>query len=102
LPQSGLVIFKLERERPAMDVNVLGSGMSSSSSSAPVSRQLFYFKERYIRMWDQKSGKDIPITAVRTLSPKSISEIFSFSLSPIFTDTDTFGTFINHINFLDF
>lgn len=49
---SGFVIFKLERERPAMDVNV------------PL-RQLFYFRDRFIRMFDHKSGKDIVLATIR-------------------------------------
>ncbi len=52
---AGMVVFKLERERPAMDV---------CTSSA--SKQVFYYKDRHIRIFDVKSHKDLPIAAIRT------------------------------------
>lgn len=47
---SGLVVFKLERERPAY---------------ASAGSLLFYVKERYLRSYDLASGKDVPLVAVR-------------------------------------
>jgi coatomer protein complex subunit alpha (xenin) len=47
---SGMIVFKLERERPAMDIH---------------EGRVFYFKERYIRMYSFLDGSDIPVAAVR-------------------------------------
>jgi len=47
---SGLIVFKLERERPAY--------VSHGSN-------IFYVKERYLRCYDINSGRDVPLIAVR-------------------------------------
>jgi coatomer subunit alpha len=47
---SGFVVFKLEKERPAM---------------SPGDGGLFYIKDRYIRHYDFGSAKDVPIMSVR-------------------------------------
>jgi hypothetical protein len=44
----------LERERPAMD----------SNSAA---RQLIYYKDRFLRIFDLKTQKDSPLSAIRML-----------------------------------
>jgi coatomer protein complex subunit alpha (xenin) len=47
---SGMVVFKLERERPAF---------------ASHGTMLFYVKDRYIRSYDFATGRDAPLTALR-------------------------------------
>ncbi|WPT11984.1 Coatomer subunit alpha-1 [Picochlorum sp. SENEW3] len=47
---SGMVVFKLERERPAF---------------ASHGTTLFYIKDRYIRSYDFATGRDAPLTALR-------------------------------------
>ena len=51
---TGMVVFKLERERPAMDVCI-----------TTASKQVFYYKDRHIRMFDLKTQKDLPIASIR-------------------------------------
>lgn len=50
---SGLIVFKLERERPA---------------SAVYENQLYYVKDKFIRMYDFASSTDIPVLSVRRSS----------------------------------
>lgn len=47
---SGMIVFKLERERPAFDM--CGSRM-------------FYVKEKYLRMHEFGSGRDVPVVSLR-------------------------------------
>jgi coatomer protein complex subunit alpha (xenin) len=47
---SGMTVFKLERERPAFDV--LGN-------------KCFYVKERYLRMHEFSNSKDVPLVSLR-------------------------------------
>ncbi len=47
---SGMVVFKLERERPAFACH---------------GTTLYYVKDRYIRSYDFASGRDAPLTALR-------------------------------------
>ncbi|CAM9256260.1 unnamed protein product [Chrysoparadoxa australica] len=47
---SGMIVFKLERERPAYDVH---------------KDKLYYVKDRYLRMADFKTGRDVPVVSLR-------------------------------------
>lgn len=47
---SGMIVFKLERERPAMDIH---------------EGRAYYAKERYVRMYSFDDGSDVPVAAVR-------------------------------------
>ncbi|TYZ51366.1 hypothetical protein PybrP1_006004 [[Pythium] brassicae (nom. inval.)] len=47
---SGMIVFKLERERPAMDLH---------------DGRAFYAKERYVRMYSFADGSDTPVAAIR-------------------------------------
>lgn len=49
---TGLILFKLEKERPAYTPH-----LESSS--------VLYLKDRYIRQYDFKSGKDVPLTSTK-------------------------------------
>lgn len=51
---NGLILFKLEKERPAYTPN-----------SADGLQSVLYLKDRYIRSFDFRSGKDVPLTATR-------------------------------------
>lgn len=53
---SGLIVFKLERERPAY-VAYKGS--------------LFYVKDRYLRTYDFASARDVPVMSIRRSSSKA-------------------------------
>ncbi len=53
---SGMVVFKLNRERPASDVG---------------GRHLFYYKYPHIRMFDFKTGHDVPMVSTRRPSASS-------------------------------
>ncbi len=58
---SGLIVFKLERERPAY-VSHKGT--------------LFYVKDRYLRTYDFASARDVPVMSIRrssTKAPRSLS-----------------------------
>ena len=50
---SGMTVFKLERERPAYDV---------------VGTKCFYVKERYLRLHDIINGRDVPLVSLRRSS----------------------------------
>ncbi|KAL6076308.1 Coatomer subunit alpha, variant 3 [Balamuthia mandrillaris] len=52
---SGLLVFKLERERPAYDVH---KGV------------LYYVKDRYLRTYECSSTRDVPVLAIRRNSTK--------------------------------
>ena len=45
-----MIVFKLERERPAFDI--CGSRM-------------FYVKDKYLRMHEFASGRDVPVVSLR-------------------------------------
>ena len=47
---SGMIVFKLERERPAFDV---------------LANKCFYVKERYLRMHEFSNSKDVPLVSLR-------------------------------------
>nr|CCA26666.1 predicted protein putative [Albugo laibachii Nc14] len=47
---SGMIVFKLERERPPMDIN---------------NGTVYYVKERYIRMYSLLDGNDVPVATIR-------------------------------------
>lgn len=47
---SGMIVFKLERERPAMDIH---------------DGHAYYVKERYVRMYSFEDGSDVPVAAIR-------------------------------------
>jgi coatomer protein complex subunit alpha (xenin) len=47
---SGMIVFKLERERPAF---------------SSVGDKLFYAKDRYLRMHEYASGRDVPVVSLR-------------------------------------
>ena len=51
-----MLVFKLDRERPAFAVN---------EGSANTASQLLYIKERYLRMFEPGSGRDIPLLSIR-------------------------------------
>jgi coatomer subunit alpha len=48
---SGMIVFKLERERPAFEVNG--------------DKKLYYVKDKYVRLHEFSSGKDVPIVSLR-------------------------------------
>ncbi|EKX53298.1 coatomer subunit alpha [Guillardia theta CCMP2712] len=56
---SGMLVFKLDRERPAFAMNEGGPNTGS---------QLLYVKERYLRMFEPGSGRDIPLVSIRRSS----------------------------------
>lgn len=47
---NGLIVFKLERERPAHCIN---------------GNQLFYVKDKFVRMFDFNSNNDVPVVSIR-------------------------------------
>jgi len=47
---SGMLLFKLARERPPYDAN---------------KKELFYYKEDFVRRFDYKTGKDVPLLSTR-------------------------------------
>mmetsp|Transcript_38434 Transcript_38434/g.85815 ORF Transcript_38434/g.85815 Transcript_38434/m.85815 type:complete len:1259 (-) Transcript_38434:290-4066(-) len=47
---SGMIVFKLERERPAFDV---------------CGGRLYYVKDKYLRMHEFASGRDVPVVSLR-------------------------------------
>jgi len=53
---SGMLVFKLDRERPAYAMNEGGANTAS---------QLLYIKERYLRMFEPGSARDIPLLSIR-------------------------------------
>mmetsp|Transcript_9474 Transcript_9474/g.21710 ORF Transcript_9474/g.21710 Transcript_9474/m.21710 type:complete len:1277 (+) Transcript_9474:222-4052(+) len=54
---SGMIVFKLERERPAFTVNEGGSANAAA--------QVLYVKDRYLRMFEPASARDIPLLSIR-------------------------------------
>ena len=50
---SGMTVFKLERERPAFDTHLARS---------------FYVKDRYLRLHEFSNGRDIPLVSLRRTS----------------------------------
>lgn len=75
---TGLTVFKLERERPAYDLGFFTtssntssssfSSFSSFSSSTTTSACCFYIRDRYLRVYDFTSGKDLPLASLRRSS----------------------------------
>jgi len=61
---SGMIVFKLERERPAFAVN---------------QNLLYYVKERYLRRLDFNTSKDVPVMQLRS---GSRTPVFSMSYNP--------------------
>ncbi|KAJ3382907.1 hypothetical protein HDU92_004501, partial [Lobulomyces angularis] len=57
---SGLIVFKLERERPASCVH---------------NDQLFYIKDKFIRMYDFNTSNDIPVLSIRRAPSGSGSSV---------------------------
>lgn len=49
----GMIVFKLERERPAFSVS---------------GGRLYYVKERYLRMYEYRQNRDVPIVSLRRSS----------------------------------
>ena len=49
---SGMLVFKLERERPAYDV---------------LRKEFYYYRDQYLRSYDVKTGKDSPVLSFGTL-----------------------------------
>jgi coatomer subunit alpha len=47
---SGMIVFKLERERPAFDV---------------CGGRMFYVKDKYLRMHEFGTGRDVPVVSLR-------------------------------------
>lgn len=73
---SGLIVFKLERERPAY---VAHKGA------------LFYVKERYLRTYDFASARDVPVMSIRRAvakSPRSLSYNPAEKAVLLFSDAD--------------
>jgi coatomer protein complex subunit alpha (xenin) len=62
-----MIVFKLERERPAYIAN--------SNDS------LFYVKDKYVRACEFSSSRDIPVLSIRSRSGAS-GKIRSLSYSP--------------------
>ena len=56
---SGMIVFKLERERPAFALN---------EGNQQTGAQLLYVKDRYVRMFEPGSGRDIPLLSIRRAS----------------------------------
>lgn len=54
---SGMIVFKLERERPAY------------ATSGGV---LYYVKDRYLRSYDYSSQRDTPLITVRAPGPRPL------------------------------
>jgi len=53
---SGFIIFKLEHERPPFDT---------------IDKKVYYIKDRYLRLFEFTSGKDIPVVSLRRTSSNS-------------------------------
>ena len=70
---SGLVVFKLERERPGYAVH---------------GNTLFYVKDRYIRSYEFGGSKDTPVATIRRYArPMSSSFCFTWLLLPLAAST---------------
>eukprot|EP00640_Fibrocapsa_japonica_P000008 CAMPEP_0113939256 /NCGR_PEP_ID=MMETSP1339-20121228/5605_1 /TAXON_ID=94617 /ORGANISM="Fibrocapsa japonica" /LENGTH=864 /DNA_ID=CAMNT_0000942713 /DNA_START=20 /DNA_END=2611 /DNA_ORIENTATION=+ /assembly_acc=CAM_ASM_000762 len=55
---SGMIVFKLERERPAYDVH---------------DNRLFYVKDRYLRVFEFATGRDMPVVSLRRVGQSGSS-----------------------------
>ncbi|XP_015755385.1 PREDICTED: coatomer subunit alpha-like [Acropora digitifera] len=62
---SGMIVFKLERERPAYAVH---------------GNTLYYAKERYLRMYEFGTSKDVPVMQFRRNSSRT--PVYSMSFNP--------------------
>ena len=61
---NGLIVFKLERERPAYALN---------------DNSLYYVKDRYLRMYEYGSSKDVPVLSLKSSASASIYYTASFN-----------------------
>ena len=57
---SGLIVFKLERERPAATIH---------------ENRLFYIKDKFIRMYDFTSSTDTPVLAIKRTMTNGANDI---------------------------
>ena len=55
---SGLIVFKLERERPA---------------ACTADNMLYYIKDKFVRAYNTLTSNDVPIVAVKKTPPKTLS-----------------------------
>jgi len=65
---SGLVVFKIERERPVYAVHqqsVFENRNLRAFSNASCCRLMYYVKERQLRRLDMTTAKDVPIMQIR-------------------------------------
>jgi hypothetical protein len=58
---TGLIVFKLERERPAY--------------VAHRNQALYYVKDRYLRFYDMETSRDLPVLSVRRSTNQSVRAI---------------------------
>ena len=61
---SGMIVFKLERERPAYAVHA---------------NTLYYVKERYLRMYEFGTSKDVPIMQFRRSATRPLPVALAFN-----------------------
>lgn len=57
---SGLIVFKLERERPASCLH---------------NDQMFYIKDKFVRVYDFKSSTDTPVLTIRRTVTNGAADI---------------------------
>jgi len=69
---SGMIVFKLERERPAC-----GSHADC----------MFYVKDKYLRMLEYSSGRDVPALSLRRTAPGN-----NLNASPVSLDLNIFNS----------
>jgi len=69
---SGMIVFKLERERPAC-----GSHTDC----------MFYVKDKYLRMLEYSSGRDVPALSLRRTAPGN-----NLNTNPVSLDLNIFNT----------
>jgi len=74
---SGMIVFKLERERPAY---------------ASHAGRMFYVKDRYLRTCEYSSGRDVPTLSLRRAGPSN-----SVGGNPRSLDVNTFNSSENNI-----
>ena len=61
---SGMIVFKLERERPAYAVHA---------------NTLYYVKERYLRMYEFGTSKDVPVMQFRRSATRPLPVALAFN-----------------------
>lgn len=74
---NGLIIFKLNRERPAYYAN---------------GNELYYVKDKYIRLYDYTSTKDIPISSISSNSNIQPKQLIYNSMNPAESNIILFST----------